>query len=104
MDVVNTRHFCWAGIGSLKQIQHGTSIWHGTSIQHGTYPTQARTPPPPSVSSFKRVFTLRSVWSLNNPQNSEMKICEKYEVDMLKIIIIFIGYTLNNFTTHITIL
>jgi hypothetical protein len=47
-------------------------------------------------------LTLRSISSLNNPQNSEMKICEKYEVDMLKIIII--GYTLNNFTTHITIL
>jgi hypothetical protein len=29
MDVVNTRHFCWAAIGSLKQIQHGTSIgWY----------------------------------------------------------------------------
>jgi hypothetical protein len=48
--------------------------------------------------------TLRSLSSLNNPQNSEMKICEKYEVDMLKIIIIIIGYILNNFTTHITIL
>jgi hypothetical protein len=41
-------------------------------------------------------LTLRSVLSLNNPQNSEMKFCEKYEVDMLKIIIIIIGYTLNN--------
>jgi len=30
------------------------------------------------------------VFSLNNPQNSEMKICEKYEVHMLSIIIIFI--------------
>jgi hypothetical protein len=29
-----------------------------------------------------------------------MKFCEKYEVEMLKIII---GYTLNNFSTHITI-
>jgi hypothetical protein len=36
--------------------------------------------------------------SLNNLQNSEMKFCEKYEVDMLKIIIIIIGYILNNFT------
>jgi hypothetical protein len=28
-----------------------------------------------------------------------MKFCEKYEVDdMLKIIIIIVGYTLNNFT------
>jgi hypothetical protein len=80
-------------------------VLDGTSIQHGTYPTQARTPPPRSVSSFKRVFTLRSVSSLNNPQNSEMKICEKYEVDMLKIIIILIiRYILNNFTTRITIL
>jgi hypothetical protein len=47
---------------------------------------------------------LRSVSSLNNPQKREMKICEKYEVDMLKIIIIIIGYTLNNFTIHTTIL
>jgi hypothetical protein len=41
------------------------------------------------------------VSSLNNPENSEMKFCEKYEVEMFKIII---GYTLNNFTTHSTIL
>jgi hypothetical protein len=34
-------------------------------------------------------LTLRSVFPVNNPQNSEMKICEKYEVDMLKIIIIY---------------
>ncbi len=47
---------------------------------------------------------LRSNLSLNNPQNNEMKICEKYEVDMLKIIIIIIGYNVNNFITHITIL
>jgi hypothetical protein len=32
-----------------------------------------------------------------------MQTYEKYKVDMLKIIIIIIGYTLNNFTTHITI-
>jgi hypothetical protein len=32
-----------------------------------------------------------------------MKFCEKYEVDTLKIIIIIIGYILNNFTTHVTI-
>jgi hypothetical protein len=32
-------------------------------------------------------LNLRSVSSLNNNhQNSEMKICESYEVDMLKII------------------
>jgi hypothetical protein len=49
-------------------------------------------------------LTLRSVSSLNNPQKSEMKIYEKYEVPMLKIIIIGIGYTLNNFTAHMTIL
>ncbi len=43
-------------------------------------------------------LTWRSVLSLNNPQNSEMKFFEKYEVDMLKIIIIIIiGYILNNF-------
>jgi hypothetical protein len=33
-------------------------------------------------------LTQRSVLSLNNLQNNEMKICEKYEVNMLKIIII----------------
>ncbi len=33
-----------------------------------------------------------------------MKFGEKIEVDMLKIIITIIGYILNNFTTHITIL
>jgi hypothetical protein len=60
-----------------------------------------------SFSYFKKSFeylTLRLVLSLNNPQNNEVKICEKYEVDMLKIIIIIIGYTLNNFIIHITIL
>jgi hypothetical protein len=38
-----------------------------------------------------------------NPQNSETNFCEKYEGDMLKIIIIMMGYTLNNFITHMTI-
>jgi hypothetical protein len=47
---------------------------------------------------------LKSVWSWNNPQNSEMKFCEKYEVDIMKIIIIIIHHIPNNFTTHITIL
>ncbi len=51
-----------------------------------------------------KYLTLRLVSSLNNHENNEMKICEKYEVNMLKIIIIIVGYTLNNFTTHITIL
>ncbi len=47
-------------------------------------------------------LTLRSISSLNNSQNNEMKICENMK---LKIIIIIIGYiTMNNFTTHITIL
>jgi len=49
-------------------------------------------------------LTIRLVLSLNNPRNDEIKICEKYEVDMLKIIIIIIGYIINNFITHITIL
>jgi hypothetical protein len=50
-------------------------------------------------------LTVRSVSSLNNPQNSEMKFCQNMKlVDMLKIIIIIVGYTLNNVTTHITIL
>jgi hypothetical protein len=47
----------------------------------------------------KHNLTLGSVSLLNNPQNSEFCCGEKYEVDMLKIIIIIIGYTLNNFTT-----
>jgi hypothetical protein len=47
---------------------------------------------------------MRSVLSLNNLQNSEMFFFGKYEVNMLKIIIIIVGYTLNNFTTHTTIL
>jgi hypothetical protein len=38
-----------------------------------------------------------------NPQNSEMNFSWKYEGDMLKIIIIMMGYTLNNFITHMTI-
>jgi uncharacterized protein YqiB (DUF1249 family) len=47
-------------------------------------------------------LTLRSVLSLNlDPQNSEMKFCENMK---LKIIIVMIGYTLNNFTTLFTIL
>jgi hypothetical protein len=41
---------------------------------------------------------------LNNPQNNEMKICEKIEVDVSKIVRIIIDYTPNNFTAHITIL
>jgi hypothetical protein len=36
--------------------------------------------------------SLRSVSSLNNPQNSEMKFCENMKlVDMLKIIIIIVS-------------
>jgi hypothetical protein len=52
----------------------------------------------PHLNLYCPYLTLRSVSSLNNPQNSEMKICKNYEVVMLKIIIIIIGYTLNNFT------
>ncbi len=47
--------------------------------------------------------TLRSVSSLNNPQNSEMFFLWKYDIDIVKIIIIIIGYTPNNFTAHVTI-
>jgi hypothetical protein len=37
-------------------------------------------------------LSLRSASSLNNPQNSEMKICENMKlVDMLKIIIIILS-------------
>jgi hypothetical protein len=57
------------------------------------------------TQAIREYLTLTSISSLNNPpQNSEMKICEKYGVDMLKIIIIIIGYTLHNFIIHITIL
>jgi len=63
-----------------------------------------------SISSYSKwrwcrsYLTLRSVSSLNNPQNMEMKICEKYEVVMLKIIIIIISYILNKFSIHIKML
>jgi len=36
-------------------------------------------------------LTLRSISSLNNPQNSEMNFCENMKFNMLKIIIIIIG-------------
>jgi hypothetical protein len=49
-------------------------------------------------------LTLSWVLELKNPQNSEMKFFENMKFDMLKIIIIIIGYILNNFTTHITTL
>jgi len=48
-------------------------------------------------------LTVSSVLSLNNPQTTETNFCEKYEVGMLKIIIIMIGYTLNNFFTQMII-
>ncbi len=44
--------------------------------------------------------TLRGVSSLDDPQNSEMKICEKYEVDMLKIIIGYILWTISLLISH----
>jgi len=53
--------------------------------------------------SYKDFLTLRLVSSLNNPQSNKNEILWKYEVDMLKIIVIIIYYILNNFTTHITI-
>ncbi len=43
-------------------------------------------------------LTVRSVPSLNNSQTSEMKICGNMKFDMFKIIIIILGYALNNFT------
>jgi hypothetical protein len=45
-------------------------------------------------------LTLRS--DSSSQQGNE--ILWKYEVEMLKTVIIIIGYTLNNFITHITIL
>jgi hypothetical protein len=36
-------------------------------------------------------LALRSVLSLNNPQNNEMIYLWKYELDMLKIVVIIIG-------------
>jgi len=50
------------------------------------------------VENFTQYLTLRSTFSLNNPQNNE------YKVDMLKIILIIIGYTMHKFISHITIL
>jgi hypothetical protein len=43
-----------------------------------------------------KYFTLRSLSSLNNPQNSEMKIYGNMNFSVLKIIIIILGYTPNN--------
>jgi predicted membrane protein len=44
------------------------------------------------------VGTLRSVSSLNNPQNSEMKFCENMASgDMLKIIIIIISLLISQY-------
>jgi hypothetical protein len=51
-----------------------------------------------NLQTQQSYLTLRLVLSLNIPQNSEMKFCEKYKVDILKIIIIIIDYILNNFT------
>jgi hypothetical protein len=48
-------------------------------------------------------FTLMSISSSNSPQNSETNFCEKNEVDKMKIIIILIAYTLNNFPNHMKI-
>jgi hypothetical protein len=45
-------------------------------------------------------LTLRLVSPLNNPQNGEMKICEKYEVDMLKIILITSYSELFHYSYH----
>ncbi len=51
------------------------------------------------------LLILTSISSLNNPENSEMKIRENMKLTCWKIIIIIIiSYTLNNFITHITIL
>jgi hypothetical protein len=44
-----------------------------------------------------------SVSSLNNTKNSEIDFCEKCEVEILKIIIIIIGYTLNNYISYVPI-
>jgi hypothetical protein len=39
---------------------------------------------------YIKYLTLRSISSLHNLKNSKMKFCEKYDVDMLKIITIII--------------
>jgi hypothetical protein len=54
------------------------------------------------VQQNPKYLTLSSVSPLNNPQNSEMKICENMTILKIIIIIIIIGYIKNNFTTHIT--
>jgi len=77
-------------------LQDVASLVHLLSLLN--HNMDAMLPPPPC---------LRSVLSLNNPQNIVKQIflvAYHYEVAMLKIIIIIIVYTLNNFpTTHMTI-
>jgi hypothetical protein len=50
------------------------------------------------ISPRNHYLALKSVSALNSPQHSERNLCEN-----MKIIIIIISYTLNNFTTHMTI-
>jgi hypothetical protein len=63
-------------------------------LGHEQFPIGAPLWPPPHSAN-------RFLYTEDGNRKSEMKFCEKYGVEMLKIII---GYTLNNFTTHITIL
>jgi hypothetical protein len=60
-----------------------------------------------SVSSLwpyeRNCPTLRSVLSLNNPQNSETKFGEIWSWDVENYHNIMIGYTLNNFITRMKI-
>ncbi len=69
------------------------------STQLGSWPNAACIAKP----KVSIPFYPRLVSSLNNPQNSEMNFCENNEVTLLKIIIIMIAYTWNNFTSHMTI-
>jgi hypothetical protein len=54
----------------------------------------------PWMKGYISYLILRSISALHNPQNTETIL---YEIDMLKIIIIMIGYTVNNFIAHLTI-
>jgi hypothetical protein len=60
----------------------------------------------PHISRIYGVFFNKTLWDIFS--SIILKIVKwffvkNYEIDMLKIIMIIIGYTLNNFATHMTI-
>jgi hypothetical protein len=95
-------HMCWAfpcHPNSLMSYDFCVEFWSPLDGQVQTWWLHFNV----HVFQFANYLTLRSVSSLTNPQNSEMKFCENMELTCW-IVLIIIGYILNNFTTHITIL